>query len=272
MPEQLTSKRITLPKLGVNRYDSAVKFQGLYTPYMKNMFLEGDILKKAGSYIKNTDYFKNPCLQGTSDESGQYIYEYVDTQGVYHLLAVTTKHIFEYDTNKHSWKCINPGASLHSCDSGWTDCGVAGFTVVHSNSEKVTGDGSLKITGTFGGTDSLLCYINFTAVDCTVYSTKMALSCWIKTSGIATGSAYLTLVASESANGAKSGTYIEVELNKCLSDSGEFFVFQSLNKAFTSMNAVVSLGVYDNSSMVAAGQQTIYIDDIQAIRKFGVAE
>jgi len=248
----LQTKRIQIAKHGVNKRDNPIDFAGDFTPYMKNFHIEGGVLKKFSGYSKfpdshmtylGVDYIDGYVLSSDGEsEDGRRLVEFTNARGETYLVAITEKHAFAYNLDSSDgsrWRNISPGTVLDFCTAGWTDA-HASITVSHP-----ANDFRLKMDAdtTISGDSSKITYKNIAAKDITGYS-KIGL--WV-TSYVTSGTIPLQLVVSESADGAKAGTYITLDLSAKASDNGNR-MFVVLSGDFSGLNTVISLGIWNNNA------------------------
>lgn len=254
IPEQgMVTVPIPIARNGINKDIEPTSLEGVFTPWMKNMLLEPNMIKKRLGY---SQLGSNLPLTGT----GMKLHQYVDARGNVHLLAMTTTHAYEYDTTAGTWILITPSKVLDACESGWT----AGTNVTNADSTThVQGTYSQSFTLTAARADGdKLGYTDFTAVD---VSAKTYVGFWIRASAALAASA-LEVVVCEAANGAKTGTYVE-SLSTAL--AADTWTFVCLAKTLTSCNAVISIGLYANATL--ANGLVIYLDDVRGFKPFGTS-
>jgi hypothetical protein len=257
----LQTKRVPIALGGINKELDPARMKGMYTPYMKNMMIEHGRLRKFRGYellltpANNANNLQ--ALEGSEEGAG--IVSYIDAQGMVHLIALTTLHAFTYSIgSESSWYCATPGIELtlelSSIGNQWTD----------SHANLVLDDelgGILSITGTTSADSDKIGYDNFTSVDLTGYT---HITGWIWRGTAAALSADLKLVISESADGAKAGDYVEVDIpDPGVQGQWRFF---SVAVDLSSMNAAVSAAIWNNN--IAWSSQNIEILNIRAVVPF----
>ena len=179
------------------------------------------------------------------------IVQIIDFNGT--RLAITTRDVFAYSGG--NWHVL--GLTLQDCESSgdWTPS--ANVTAADSTDGK-KGTYSLQLTVADGFTTGILAYTNFGSMS---LLDRSAVGFWIK-STVSLDSGDLSIVVSESADGAKSGTYSEINIPAISSDT---WTYCRISNDFSDHDSVVSLGVYQN---VDKGSVVIKIDDIKALRSF----
>jgi len=278
MPDLITN-RVPIAKQGLNEYDNPASLKGLYSPYMKNMLIEGKTLRKFRGYRRfkeGSDIVRNLKVLN-SPEIGQRILQYNDAVGNNHLIAVTDTNIFKWidQGENFSWSCISRGLSVDSCDTDWTKVhasfsltGGGGVeydkdtlqyddsdTLYNGSVEQVSGEGLFGVNCDTSAADTnIIAYNNFSSIDLTAHT---HVSGWIRR-----GSQKLTnsptLVISEAANGAKTGDYVEVTIPD--PDRIDTWRFFSVEVDLSNLNAAVSIGVY-NDNLTA--DEWFYLDEIR---------
>lgn len=285
----LQTKRVKIAQLGLNEYDTPISLQDNYSPFMKNMFLEGKILRKFRGYRRfneGSDTVKQ-LLALNSEEIAQKLFQYADTAGVTHLLAMTDTNAFQWlDRGEDSsWACISRGVDVDDCEGDWTK-DHANFTELASGSitfdeATVTFDDSGEFYGSTSGgghvsgggsigyscdTDAadtnIIAHNDFSSVDLTGHTN---ISGWVRRESIAFSN-NPTLVISEEANGGKGGTYVEVTIpDPGINNEWRFF---SIAVDLSDMNAAISIGLYNNNFISG---QIIYLDEIRVTTPFATS-
>lgn len=243
---------IPIARGGINKEASTSSLEGVYTPYMKNMFIEPFMLRKRLGY---TQFGSNLPLSGT----GMQLLQYIDAVGNIHKIALTTTHAYEYNDSSHMWVLITPSTVLDQCETGWT----AGANVTNDESaDAAQGSYSQIFTLTSGLSDGN--QIGYKDISSKDISDKGYIGFWIKASTNLAANA-LEVVVSESnhASGEKTGTYVE-----CLSTAltAGTWTFVCLAKTLTNFNAVLSVSLYANATL--ASGLIIYLDDIRGYTPF----
>lgn len=254
-----TSKRLTVAQRGINKELEPTLMKGMHTPYMKNMMIDKGGLRKFLGYSK---FCYNPDLRSIGgSEIGCALKESISFAGTHYLFAFTNKTAFvsvwNYQQDR-TWANINPGDFVHRMDDAWTD-NHANITVtttltdsIYYSSLKLAGDSSFS-------DDTLICYDNFAANDLSDYS---YICGWIKKIG--TFGDALHLVISESADGAKAGDYVTVDLpvDNISNDEWRFFC---VAVDLSAINAAVSVGVWNDSDITWSASHVVLIDEVRAI-------
>lgn len=259
MVELLDKDLITIPipiaRGGINKDIEPTSLQGVYTPFMLNMILEPNRVRKRLGYRQ---IGTNLPLSGT----GAKLIEYVDARGNIHTIAITTTHAYEYQPSSDLWLQITPSIYLENCESGWT--GGTSVTLAHDD-EHIRSSKSAKLTLTAARADGdQLAYKDISSVD---ISAMTHIGFWIKSSAALAANA-LEIVISESnhASGEKTGTYVECLTTALTADT---WTFVCLAKTLTSYDAVISCSIYANATL--ADELVIYLDDIRGYDEFGGA-
>ena len=257
--EDYTSKRLTIAQKGLNKDLEPTLMKGMYTPVMENMMIEGGNLKKFYGY---EDYGNNPRLRfigGT--EIGCSVVSFIDYLGIKRFFAFTEKTGFVTINDASGnplFVNINPGTTVETCDSGWTD--VHGDLAVSHDSNQQVHDSSVKIhaSGSFSDADKIA-YKNFDAKD---LANLTHICGWVRTTK-QTGES-LKLVISEAADGAKAGDYVTVEIRTDDIDVDRWrFFCEAVD--LSSMGDAISVGIWNDASISWASGDDIWIDDIRAI-------
>jgi len=259
-----TSKRLTVAQKGLNLQLEPTLMKGMYSPYMKNMMLENGSLMKFRGYSGFGDNGNLKSINGS--EVGCALRPFIDYEGKTRVFAFTDKTGFVTaetpgeTTGGLNFININPGVSVEQCSTGWTDA-HADFDVSHDGSIRVY-QASLEVASNATPADAnKICYKNFSSKDLSGYTHVCG---WIQVNFSPLPEAPLTLVISESADGAKAGTYVEIEIpvNDATPYAWRFFC---VAVDLSSMNAAISIGLWNNASINWANGETVYFDMIDAI-------
>ena len=285
----LETKQVKIAQLGLNEYDTPISHQDKYSPYMKNMFLEGKTIRKFRGYRRfnqGSDTVKQ-ILALDSEEIAQKLFQYADTAGVTHLLAMTDTNAFQWiDRGEDfSWACISRGTDVDDCEGDWTkdhasfselSAGSITFdeaTVAYDDSGEfygsssggghVSGGGSIGYTCDATAADTnIIAHNDFSSVDLTGHT---KISGWIRRGAIAFAN-NPTLVIGENANGAKTGTYVEITLpDPGVNNEWRFF---SVTADLSSMNAAISIGLYNNNFVTG---ELVYLDEVRVTTPFATS-
>lgn len=253
MGVDLQTKRVPIALYGINKVLDPARMDGKYTPYMKNMEIYKGRLRKYRGYTNlGTNYNLEPINRSTV---GRHVVDYVDARGDSHFLAFTSTEAFHLGGSglDSQWYCVNPGVSVDTCASGWTDA-HADLTVDHFGINL-----RIRRIGTTINDSNKITYHNFSSLDLTGYT---HISGWIYRDAGAALEDDLTIVISEAADGAKSGDYVEVSVG----DPGvlDQYRFFSVAVDLSSMNAAVSIGIWNNSNIDWDDGDSILFIDIQA--------
>lgn len=215
----------------------------------------GQNLRLLQGVIQPAPGYSNFGSQNTVLGTPQLITEYVENDGDRHLLAFTTKYIYEYNTALDNWATIaSRQAVLSSCDSVWT--ASANVTAATEGTIKLVGTNSAKLTIAAGFTTGLAAYVNFTGVDTTTYN---YVHFWIRSS-INTLAGDLRLAIDDTNACASPLTYYDVPaLTANVWTQVEVAIGSGSNAAVLSVGLDV---VTDN------GAQIVYIDNVLAVDRF----
>ena len=93
----LQTKRVMIASRGVNKQDDPTSFKGLYTPYMKNFYIERGSLKKHSGYDPFPSDAKNRVSIIGSSGIGNNVFEFSTAHGLLETFVSTTTHIFKFD-------------------------------------------------------------------------------------------------------------------------------------------------------------------------------
>jgi len=149
---------------------------------------------------------------------------------------------------------------LASCDADWTS-GTAAAT--HDSSFKRFGAASLKLAMSAANPSGVMAYSTITSTDLSGYTDAM-LGFWIY-STIAVAAGALSIVVSEAAAGAKTGVlgtnYVTCTTTRAVTPY-RWQYFKVVDKAFTNLNATISLSVFAESNYSTSAVHTIYIDGV----------
>ena len=240
-------KPILAPRGGLNLTLPGDLISAMEMAGCQNVFFEEGLVKKRYGYTQKGN---NLPLLGIITGSDQFY----DFKGNSWLLVGTTTDVYRYNTNTSMWVHITPSMVLENCDDVWT--AGSGDTIAVDGNDKIDGDYSVKITLAAERSDGdKLAYENISSADISAHN---SIGFWIKSSATLAAEA-LEIVVTESADGAKSGTYCE-----CLSTAltADTWTFVRVAKTLTDYNAVVSVALYANAT-IASGT-VIRIDDVRA--------
>jgi len=256
MGVDLQVKPVPIAIGGINKNIDSASLRGLYTPYMKNMFIEKGKLRKFRGYEKLVSI--NNCLTPINGSAvGKELVDFIDSRGESRFFAFTSESIFYFNSYVQQWNCKSPGGVLDQITPGWT-----GY---HSSFTVDPFGGILIITADETvSDDNLIAYKNFSSIDISSYT---HISGWIRTNVSSLGG-NLTLVISESADGAKTGNYVEVSIpDPGAANTDRFF---NVSVDLSSLAAAVSLGLYNNSDISWEDNDRVEIRDTQANTIFSI--
>ncbi|UCH51647.1 MAG: hypothetical protein JSV54_02510, partial [Chloroflexota bacterium] len=216
-----------------------------------NVFFEDGLIKKRYGY---SQLGGNLPLSGDILGSDQfYMFD-----GNNWLLVCTEDDIYRLNTTPSMWVPITTSMSLDKCETAWT--AGSGDTIAADSTDYIEGAKSVKITLAAQRSDGdKLAYVNIDASNITAYN---SIGFWLMSSANLSAED-LEVVVSESADGAKAGTYCE-----CLSTAltADTWTFVRVAKTLTDYNAVVSVALYANATL--ASGLVINIDDVRAFTPF----
>ncbi|MHA2065468.1 MAG: hypothetical protein ACXABY_13930, partial [Candidatus Thorarchaeota archaeon] len=241
---------VPIARGGLNKDIEPTSLERIYSPYMLNMVLEARRVRKRLGYRQ---LGSNLPLLGT----GCQLINYIDARGVSHDLAITTRHIYKYDSSSDNWQPITSSTDLDDCETGWT--GAANVTLAHDTTYYIRGSKSAKMTLTAQLTDGdQMAYKDIGSVDLTSPQ-HTHIGFWLRSDTTLAANA-LEVVVSESnhASGEKTGTYVE-----CLSTAltADTWTFVSLAKTLTDFDATISVSIYANATI--ANGTNVWLDDIR---------
>lgn len=237
-----------VPTKGLNTNQEPTAFSDAFSPFLKNVYVDLTKCRKRRG-ISQIGSSSLP-LSGT----GMKLITYVDARGNRHEIALTTTRVYKYDGTDDEWDDITPSEVLSSADSGWT-AGTS-VTLAHDATVKKEGTASAKLTMDAERSDGdKLVYEDFSAIDIT---DRNAIGFWFR-SDTALASGAIEIVVSEDANGAKTnGVTVAID-TAVLKDTWYYFIVAA---DLSAMNAVVSIGVYANATIIET--LVMYIDDVKA--------
>lgn len=182
--------------------------------------------------------------------------QYVENDGDTHLLCLTTKYAYEYNTALNNWgNIVSRQKVLTECDSAWT--ASANVTAASEATIKVNGTASAKLTVAAAFTTGLAGYFNFAAVNTT---TTSYVHFWIY-STISTSNGQLRLAIDDTNNCASPLTYYDVP---ALTANTWTQVETAIGAG--SAAAILSVGL-DITVDVGAGNPSFYIDRVIAVAR-----
>jgi len=217
----------------------------------RNVFFEDGLIKKRYGYIQKGN---NLPLSGPIIGSDQfYMFDGNDW-----LLVGTTLDMYRWNVTPQMWVPITTSTVLEDCEDVWV--AGSGDTIATDATNYIEGSKSVKITLVAQRSDgNKLAYENITSDDITAHN---SIGFWIRSSTDLAANA-LEIVVSESADGAKAGTYLECLTTALTADTWSFV---RLAKTLTDYNAVVSVAIYANATL--ASGLVINIDDVRAYTPF----
>lgn len=239
----LQTKRVKIAKQGINTFDNAVDFTGDYSPYIKNMMIEGGILRKFAGYsaYPSSESFDFQPLGIVT--SGEGIFEFHHPTGDIYPIIATKRDMFIYDFAV-GFRCITPGALVDAASTGYTEAHVS-ITVDYFNSGNLHGT-CLRMSNLAAEVSSdatKIAYTNFSSADLSAHT---FVSGWIKVDSVTFGTGNLVLVISDAADGAKSGNYVEVNIPVDTTNTWKFF---SVEVDLSALTAAVSLGIWNGTEL-----------------------
>jgi len=245
---------ILAPRAGLNTDTPADLITELEMSDCQNvMSQDGVIRKRFGYSTLGTNYALGSDVVG-ADQFGLY-------SGAKHLLCMTPTDLWRYNATAANWQKITRAIEIDTCEANWA--AGSGDTVAHDTSVFAEGTGSVKITLAAQRSDgNKLAYQNTDYDPAKDISTYSKIGFWIRSSASLATNA-LEVVVSETADGAKSGTYIE-----CLATAltANTWTYVELAKTLTECNAVLSVGLYANAT-IAEGT-VIYLDSVRAVKPY----
>jgi hypothetical protein len=240
------------PFLGLDTTDPSTMLDPRRSPRLLNIEFDRRSMKKRAGYS---------ALGGdlwVSDDPFMEISRFITSSGTRRHVAFTTHDRYLYDTSSEQW--ILMGALIQDCDSAADWTASANVTLASETTIKKLGTGSLKATVADAFTTGIFAYANFPAKDLTE---KTSLGFWFySTSTWAAGA--LSLVLSETADGAKTGSY-ETFLLPAYATANAW-QYMVVDGDFTTLNAVVSIGIWIEIDQT--GSKVFYLDDIKALRRW----
>lgn len=145
------------------------------SPNMQNVRLSQGIVQPAPGY---DNFGSLNTVLGTPLAYPQYI----ENDGDTHLLCITTKYVYEYNTTLNNWgNVVSRQKILSECDTAWT--ASANVTASNDATIKVNGSSSTKLVIAAAFTTGIAGYINFAAVDTT---TTSYVHFWIRSTKVTT--------------------------------------------------------------------------------------
>jgi hypothetical protein len=250
----LTTKRVPIGLGGINKKLDPASLNSQFTPYMNNMLIADGKLRKFGGYSRFTSGTEIPSL--TLAGVGNALYNYCDARGNAKLIAVAGGYIFAYDLS-NGWYQMTPGKLIP--EDAYIDT-HASFTV--DIGAAIDWEIGIDITCVTAVSDATkIAYDNFAAVDC---SAQTKVTGWIKVSDGVIPEAPIILVLSESADGAKVGSYVEVSVP--MPTALDTWTFFSVSATLTTLNAVISVGIWNNVSISWAIGDRIQISGIRCVK------
>jgi hypothetical protein len=233
------------PVRGLHYEQPAIVIPQDASPNMQNVRLFGGIVQPAPGY---DNFGTLNTLLGTP----QLITQYVENDGDVHLLAFTTKYIYEYNAVLNNWgNIVSRQALLADCDTVWT--ASLNVTAATEGTIKVKGTNSAKLSIGAAFTTGLAAFFDFGAVNTTTYT---HVHFWIR-STIATSAGDLRIAIDDTAGSLSPLTYYSVPaLAANTWTQVEVAIGAGANAAVVSigLDVVTDLGAYD-----------VYIDNIIAV-------
>ena len=225
------------------------------SPYIKGMYIkDGEIVSDFGmSNFPSPGDAKTNRVHGTV----MMIDQFYELSGLSYLLALTTTNIYEYNTSTETWDCITQGTTVEDCEDAWT-----ANTNVTSSAEgtiKLRGSNSVKIDIADAFGTGVAAYEDISSKDISSYT---ALHFWIRSS-VATDAGDLKIRVSEETAGGTGATYEDLDVPALTADTWTPCCVDFSTPA--NLNAVLSVALVINKDL---GAQTVYIDDLRAVKRF----
>ncbi len=254
------------PVFGVDKRTEGVLLNPLYSPNMKNIIVSPSKVKKR---LGDTQVGSNLPLLGT----GMELTQFVDGAATKHHLAITSRFIYEYNSDSDEWEIRNDGIQLHDCEANWDNNGDADVTVSFNTSFFKQGSKSVKmvISGGDGVADDGLLAVTSDispVLDLTDANSDRSVDLnsihfWIRSvNALASGDISLIISeGSDAAVGGGAGTFVVIALDLVV--PADTWTLVEVSTTQTTLNAVKSLGLQNTSGSTMTAE-TIYIDDIWA--------
>ena len=177
---------------------------------------------------------------------------YIRDNGTEHLMAFTTKYIYEYNTTDSAWEVISRSAVVENGEDAWT--ANANVTVSTDTVNKKRGNASAKMTIAAAFTTGVAAYEDITSVDLTSYT---YLHYWIR-SDIATVAGDLQILLDDTSGCVSPLESLDVPALVAAT-------WKEVEVAIATpagLGAVISVGL---KVVVDNGAQVVLLDDIRAM-------
>jgi hypothetical protein len=175
--------------------------------------------------------------------------------GVSHLLAFTTEHLYEYNTTTTTWDCITRGETIEDAEDAWT--ASANVTAAEDATIKLRGTNSVKLTIAAAFTTGVAAYENFSSDD---FSAHTGVHFWIRSS-VATDAGDLQLLIDDTNNCVSPLETLDIPA--LVADTWTPVSLDFATPA--NLTAVLSVGL---NVAVDNGAQIVHIDDVRATSRF----
>lgn len=189
--------------------------------------------------------------------------------GTSYLLALTTTHLYQYNTSTKTWDVATQGTEIDDCEAAWD--AQANVTSTADTAVKLRDSKSAKhviaagfTTGIISSEDDLQ-NVDISAAKHT------HLVFWARADA-AVASGVLALRLSEQAAGATGATYADYNLSALVADEWQHISLEIASPDDDNggtypddLNALASVALIANSD---PGAVTVYIDDVRAVKGF----
>ncbi|MHA2068060.1 MAG: hypothetical protein ACXABY_27180, partial [Candidatus Thorarchaeota archaeon] len=200
---------------------------------------------------------------------GMDLIRFVDGDAAVHTLAVTSRFIYEYDSDVNEWKMRNDGIQLHTCEDDWDNDGDGEVTVSDDTTYYKQGSKSQKFVlsttgvaddGVIAVTSDISPVLDLTDANGDRSVDLNSISFWLR-STVALASGDLTLRISHESDAGVGGVYEDIATDVAV--VADTWTFVEVTTAQSTLSAVKSLGLV-NTSGGTLSSVSLYLDDIWA--------
>lgn len=238
MPDTIY-KVAPVPTMGLNTDDEPTKFDGAFSPYMKNVIVEKTKARKRRGYSQ----------LGSSglplDGIGMELINYRDATGDTHLIALTNTKAYLYDSSNDTWGEITNTITIDGCESGWA--AGTGVYVIHTSEagQFIRGSYSMAAVNTGSINDGdIIAYKDVSSVN---VSSHTHISFWVQSDrGLAAGALEVVVSESNHASGEKTGTYVVCETPELAANQ---WTQVTLEKSLSAFDVVISVSLFANATL-----------------------
>jgi len=252
------------PLMGLDSSSPSTALDPRFSPSCKNVFFEQGVVKKRLGYV---GFGAGDLLSTVTEHPIIGLVQHEDTDGDLHLLAITTREFYRYDSGSDEWVCISDVLTLSKCEgkTGWTDPGD-NITLHDEDEETIVklGDMNFKIAVWADFETGALAYVNEHAAPLDL-TDAVAISFWFRSSiALGVGNVQYVITESETFEKAPEEGFAVFDIPAC--DANTWYYLTLTPNAegestFANLNAVENHGFW---GAVDKGECFLYVYNISA--------